>query len=596
MQRFFLLIVVLITLAFVMTSCMFFPSKKIGGQSLNFIFKGPNSPKASNYTELWKFLTGNWVVSSPAVSDDGTVYIGSVDHHLYAINSQGKQKWSVDLAGPVISSPLISAGSIYITAAGLSNLSTSDMNATGTGYLYKVSSSGSEVVLYTFPGVVGTSPVMNSDGTVYVGCLDHKMYAINKNGTKKWSFTTYGRIGSSPALSSNGATLYFGSEDGNIYALNTSDGSKKWKFKTQGAIVSSPAIGASGTIYVGSLDDYIYAIKKDGTLAWKYDTGGRIGSSPSISSGILYVGNELGNLYAIDALNGHLKWSYKTGGYIMSSPAIDSDGIVYVGSADGNLYAISSNGNLEWKCPTGDVVGSSPAIGSDGIVYFGSNSGYVYAIRGNGVGLGTGPWPMFRKNTSHSAMSAASSGLKLLGDFNENGKLDFDDLMSLAMVWNSKKGDGRYNIKYDIGPAADTNGDGVYDTAYPDGKIGFDDLMVFAMNWGKTPVYVPAYVLSHSGKFSHNLKIEKINSTGSVIMKISVSNKLGFDLIIRENGVRFADKSGFDSDILLVKERNGLLEVMASGSGKRLNGTLLLEFKKIGSENTNPKIIWEECK
>ena len=583
----------LIALAFVMSSCTLFPTgRNDNGRSLNFIFKDPNSPETSNYTESWHFLTGNWVVSSPAVSDDGTVYVGSIDHYLYATDSQGKKKWSVELAGPVISSPLISGENIYVTAASLSSLSTSDMNATGTGYLYKISTSGSKSILYTFPGIVGTSPVVDSNGVVYVGCLDRKMYAINQDGTKKWSFMTGGRIGSSPSLSSDESTLYFGSEDGYLYALNTSNGSEKWRFKTQSAIISSPAIDASGTIYIGSLDNCVYAVKKDGTLAWKYDTGSRIGSSPSISNGIVYVGNESGDLYAIDASNGQLKWSYKTGGYIMSSPAIDSNGTVYVGSADGNLYAISPNGVLNWKFPTGDVVGSSPAIGSDGTIYFGSNSGYVYAIHVDGIRLAAGPWAMFRKNSSHSAIGTTLNGLKLLGDFNENGKLDFDDLMSLAMAWNSKKGDSRYHTEYDIGPADDTNGDGVYDEAHPDGKIGFDDLMVFAMNWGKTPIYASNQV----GNFPQDLKIERTNSSKFTTMKIDVSNISGFDLIIRENGAVFVKKSGLDSDILLLKEKNGLLEVMAAGNDKKLNGTLVLEFKASDSEKTNLKILWEGCK
>jgi len=47
----------------------------------------------------------------------------------------------------------------------------------------------------------------------------------------------------------------------------------KWKFKTKGDVWSSPAIAQDGTIYVGSVDDYLYAINLNGSLKWKFRIG-----------------------------------------------------------------------------------------------------------------------------------------------------------------------------------------------------------------------------------------------------------------------------------------------------------------------------------
>jgi outer membrane protein assembly factor BamB len=38
-------------------------------------------------------LDGGAVYSSPAVGSDGTVYVGSQDYYLYAINPGGTLKW-----------------------------------------------------------------------------------------------------------------------------------------------------------------------------------------------------------------------------------------------------------------------------------------------------------------------------------------------------------------------------------------------------------------------------------------------------------------------------------------------------------------------
>ena len=116
-------------------------------------------------------------------------------------------------------------------------------------------------------GSVDSSPAIGSDGTVYVGSYDKKLYAINgKSGVKLWEFQTgfLGEVASSPAIGSDG-TVYVGSmdPDNKLYAINGKSGVKLWEFKTGGSVVSSPAIGSDGTLYVGSVDYKLYAIKTD---------------------------------------------------------------------------------------------------------------------------------------------------------------------------------------------------------------------------------------------------------------------------------------------------------------------------------------------
>ena len=39
------------------------------------------------------FSSGDYIYSSPAIGSDGTIYIGSKDYNLYAINPDGSLKW-----------------------------------------------------------------------------------------------------------------------------------------------------------------------------------------------------------------------------------------------------------------------------------------------------------------------------------------------------------------------------------------------------------------------------------------------------------------------------------------------------------------------
>ena len=103
---------------------------------------------------------------------------------------------------------------------------------------------------------------------------------VKKPGTLLWEFTTGAPVGSSPAIGEDG-TVYIGSHDSMVYALDGRTGAKKWEFKTGSRVGSSPAIGADGTVYVGSFDNKIYALDgKTGAKKWEFVTGETLRSSP----------------------------------------------------------------------------------------------------------------------------------------------------------------------------------------------------------------------------------------------------------------------------------------------------------------------------
>ena len=343
------------------------------------ILSGDQSEEEEYSTEeLWKFETGGWVSSSPAIAEDGTVYIGSDDGSLYAINLDGTKKWEFKskVLTALSSSPTIgSDGTIYV--------------GSGDDNLYAINHDGTTKWAYKTGANVDSSPTIGTEGTIYVGSNDGRLYAVNPDGSKKWEFKTGDYVSSSPVvLFENRAgdlvdvAIYVGSEDDNLYAIN-SDGSLKWVFKTDGNVESSPVIGGDGTIYVGSNDGNLYAINPDGSRKWAYKTGKYIHSSPAIAEdGTVYVGSSDKNLYAVNS-DGSLKWIFKTQGNVESSPAIGGDGTIYVGSDDGNLYAINPDGSRRWEFRTAWSVRSSPAIGIDDVIYVGSWDKNCYAIQGS---------------------------------------------------------------------------------------------------------------------------------------------------------------------------------------------------------------------
>jgi outer membrane protein assembly factor BamB len=142
-----------------------------------------------------------------------------------------------------------------------------------------------------------------------------------------WKYATHNTV-DSPAVS-NGV-VYIGTGDGKVYALNASTGALLWKHTGGGGGFSSPTV-SSGVVYFNSAG--VYARKAStGTLLWQYATGGpgNESSSPAVANGVVYVGSYAGNVYALDASTGALLWKYPAGYAVLSSPAV-ANGVVYVG-------------------------------------------------------------------------------------------------------------------------------------------------------------------------------------------------------------------------------------------------------------------------
>jgi outer membrane protein assembly factor BamB len=236
---------------------------------------------------------------------------------------------------------------------------------------------------YTTGNAVFSSPAV-AGGTVYIGSWDLNVYALDAaTGHVRWAYSTGGEVSSSPAVA--GGTVYVGSADHKVYALGAAEGDVRWTYTTGDEVNSSPAV-AGGTVYVGSADHKVYALDAaTGQVRWAYSTGGAVYSSPAVAGGTVYIGSADHKVYALDAATGHVRWTYTTGGpvssnlFTLSGPAV-AGGTVYIGSDDHKVYALdAATGHVRWTYTTGFSVESRPAV-VGGTVYIGSFDDKVYAL------------------------------------------------------------------------------------------------------------------------------------------------------------------------------------------------------------------------
>ncbi len=250
-----------------------------------------------------------------------------------------------------------------------------------------------------------------ANGILYVGSYDGKFYALNaETGAVKWKFATEGERRfearglhgmqpktqtiadpfdiylSSPVVGQG--KVYFGSGDGNLYALDATTGELSWKFKTGDVIHASPAL-VDGVLFVGSWDSYFYAVDAaTGKEKWRFHAGEDplihnqqgFQSSAAVVGGVVYVGCRDAQLYALDAATGKEKWKFDNQlSWVITSPAVHDGKVIFATSDTALIHVVeAATGKPIYQQDGKAYIFASPAV-ADGVVFIGVLNGTLEA-------------------------------------------------------------------------------------------------------------------------------------------------------------------------------------------------------------------------
>jgi outer membrane protein assembly factor BamB len=257
----------------------------------------------------WTYSTGGLVYSSPAVSEDGNIYFCSQDGILYALAQDGSELWRFETSGPgqlsnsILASPAIgNDGTVYIGGLYDPNLYALDGQTGSVKWQCHFESCG-----WPF-----ASPVVGDNGTIYQTLLyDTKLYAIKPdNGSIIWSVNladpnsnffdpNYIRDypdadgWSEPALGPDG-TIYVSFDDPYLRAVDP-NGNIKWVtcLGTTGGFTL--AVGNNSLIYAASDDGYLYVVDKNGKEISRFQSDGWLNYPVIAADNIVIVSDSKDN-------------------------------------------------------------------------------------------------------------------------------------------------------------------------------------------------------------------------------------------------------------------------------------------------------------
>jgi polyvinyl alcohol dehydrogenase (cytochrome) len=179
---------------------------------------------------------------------------------------------------------------------------------------------------------------------------------------------------------------------------------ENWRFDTGGMVTGTPIV-SGGTVYVGSWDGFMYALREStGEQLWKFNAGTLrvdpcdatygIDNTAALSDGKLFFAGANCDLYALNPATGGVIWKTQLADplnafHAFSSPVV-FDGKLYIGLAShcvkpcvrGRVVCVDiSNGRILWSFiaapenSTGGGVWSSVAVdGKRRLVYVGTGN------------------------------------------------------------------------------------------------------------------------------------------------------------------------------------------------------------------------------
>ena len=358
------------------------------------------------------FVSGNLFVSpSISISNDGILYIGSNDGYVYALySSTGLVKWKIRVANSANPAGLLTSPNSMYTTPVIAVDGTIYIGS-NEGYLYALNPADGYIKWSYYAGYpLQSSPIIDASGSIYFGA-GTRVYAIGDSGFSAYSkwlapFQTGANVNSSPALGTNGY-VYFGSDDGYVYAVSSFTGLEKWRRSTNTTlpdlvhpIYMSATIDGSNNVIIGNgsyMDGMLYYL--DGltsTILWQNSYDPIIGpfyNTPAVRGDVIYL-STIAYVYAINRLTGAQIWKYFNLNFYYTSPIIDVNGKIYFASIlaqntpangwmknDGILHCLNADGTINWEIKVDAGRLAPPVLSNDMTIYISSTANKIYTIK-----------------------------------------------------------------------------------------------------------------------------------------------------------------------------------------------------------------------
>jgi outer membrane protein assembly factor BamB len=240
-------------------------------------------------------------------------------------------------------------------------------------------------------GAIRTSPILG-DGTLFFGSDDGYLHALDaRTGADRWQ-VNLGAPSDVPVFG-NGMVAV-ADRNGILHGLAAATGVERWH---QDPVITTAPVLAGGIVYITGPDHRARGFDlQTGVERWSWTTTADLGGALAIAADTAFIETRGGVIHAVALAGSQELWSYQMSIPGATSIPIVSGDVVLVnslqgaGEPSGELYAIDrTSGKLLWRFRGASGLQISPGSVRDGILYAGTEADGIYAFR---VADGTQVW------------------------------------------------------------------------------------------------------------------------------------------------------------------------------------------------------------
>ncbi|MCI0340836.1 MAG: PQQ-like beta-propeller repeat protein [Planctomycetales bacterium] len=238
------------------------------------------------------------------------------------------------------------------------------------------------------------SPLGANDFYCFIGALDtNRIYAIRQDDQKiAWEFPTRDSVIARPVEAD--PTVYVTDLAGRTYAINSATGRLSWLHDAARTNRADLYV-SGGTLYVGSNDKALYALDRFSSRPrWVFETGGPVETPPAQARDTVYVRardvtDRFGlpgdpALFAIDQATGKERWRIKRGLRL----ACRGEKLAYV-LREGGVLVVVENDSGHIRQPSAEMDGYTIqdrfehvlTNDKDDVLYLATRDGFLFALK-----------------------------------------------------------------------------------------------------------------------------------------------------------------------------------------------------------------------
>jgi eukaryotic-like serine/threonine-protein kinase len=313
------------------------------------------------------------------------MFIGSCAGNFYAIDKiTGQLQWSYDIrkdgkqqsfhGDPLVIGDLILIGTDR------------SCDPEGVGHVYAFERDSGKV-RWKYRSTSVPTDIVQVNSSVYFGSFQDQWSSVDfKTGSLNWRFSTGATnkdCDPPKAPVTDGNRLFIAGLDGAIYSLDASSGRVSWKRK----LAAAPSTGLAlrdKTVYVGTNDQQLYRLNTEtgaviSELATEAKPVGRLAfANDSLLLFLQNASERVGYIVSVDSNLTSLRWKQRSSpDWASERPRLWKD-LVLAGNCRGEMTAFrASDGERQWSL---SLKGCIRSIGSsDNMLFAGVQEGTIYA-------------------------------------------------------------------------------------------------------------------------------------------------------------------------------------------------------------------------